>query len=517
MIKYLQVGDGMNKNFIPKLETDKYYIGSFDVYHDFIMELEKDNITLIEGNIEQIINSMPEEYRAAIVDKAGDYVGFIGLYDVDLQNQASSIRLSTKDVLKEEDKNSILEEYKKYMVNSLNIKNIKEIVYRTKNKYELEKGKEINSPNIYIPNELLIPGVSEEVLERFQEDYDIPSLKMAYTIKNGDKVIGIIGLSNVIWSNKRANLNLFVDKSLGDDIVNTLSSYIIDDYLTLVHSTNIHSVNFAVPSSDKNMMELLKDTNMNFYAQIPFSSVNGDFLEARNMYQHIPRMKKQGQMVIPTGDKVEISLLETEKKELTPMIVLPNGYRLVSPKAFLEKQIDFEKVLTGHSMAMQERKRFTIPLGEDKYFLQKYHGEDNLSDALKNYSYILLDKDDNYSGFINILRTNANEKNAEIEMGIAPHNQRKGLGTTVINQFYDELFSIGYASVTSAVFEFNTPSNKLNEKVADFNGIRLDSYYINGRLWDMNFYTKTNQVVTNKSLVKGSIKNRRNEKYKSCR
>lgn len=109
----------MNKNFIPKLETAKYYLGSFDIYHDFIIELEKDNITLIESNIEQRINSMPEEYRAAIVDKEGDCVGFIGLYDVDFQNQASSIYLSTKDVLKEEDKDSILEEYEKYMVLAL--------------------------------------------------------------------------------------------------------------------------------------------------------------------------------------------------------------------------------------------------------------------------------------------------------------------------------------------------------------------------------------------------------------
>ena len=108
---------------------------------------------------------------------------------------------------------------------------------------------------------------------------------------------------------------MFIDKSLGDDIVNTLSSFIIDDYLTLVHSSNIHSVNFAVSSSDKNMMEILKDTSMNFYAQIPFSSINGYFLEARNMYQHIPRMEKQGQIVIPNGDKVEISLLETETKQ----------------------------------------------------------------------------------------------------------------------------------------------------------------------------------------------------------
>lgn len=95
-------------------------------------------------------------------------------------------------------------------------------------------------------------------------------------------------------------------------------------------------------------------------------------------------------------------------------------------------------------------------------------------------------------------------------MGIAPHDQQKGLGTMVINQFYDELFSIGYASVTSAVFEFNTPSNKLNKKVADFNGVRLDSYYINGRLWNMNFYTKTNQIASNKNLVKAPVKNCKN-------
>lgn len=391
----------MNKNFIPKLETDKYYLGSFDAYQNLLMEIEKNNIMPIDDATEKIISSMPGEYRAAIVDKKGNYIGFIGLYDVDSQNQATSIRLDIVNDLSKEDKDSILEEYKKYMVNSLNIKNIKGIVYKVKNKYELENEKRITSPNIYIPNELLIPGISEEVLEKFQEEYDIPSLKMAYTIQNEDKVIGIIGVSNVIWSNKRANLNLFIDRSLGDDIVNVLSSYIIDDYLTLVHSANIHSVNFAVSSSDKNMMEILEDTDMNFYAQIPFSSINGDLLEARNLYQHIPRMEKQSQIAIPLDDKVKVSLFDTEKKAIRPMIVLPNGYQLVSPKVFLENNIDFEKVLDGHTMAMQERERFTIPLGEDKYFLQKYNGEDNLADALRNYSYILLDQNDNYFGFIN--------------------------------------------------------------------------------------------------------------------
>lgn len=109
-----------------------------------------------------------------------------------------------------------------------------------------------------------------------------------------------------------------------------------------------------------------------------------------------------------------------------------------------------------------------------------------------NYSYIILNENNDYSGYINILRNNANGKNAEIEIGIDPKLQHRGLGTTVINRFYDELFSIGYASVTSAVFNFNNPSLKLHDKVAELNGIRLEAYYINGKLWNMNYYSKIN-------------------------
>lgn len=176
-------------------------------------------------------------------------------------------------------------------------------------------------------------------------------------------------------------------------------------------------------------------------------------------------------------------------------IELDNGYKLVSPKILVEKNIDLNKVLASHIKAIQNREKFTIPLGEDKYFLQNGNGNYGLSKALMNYSYVILNEKDDYSGYINILRNNANGKNAEIEIGIDPNLQRKGLGTTVINRFYDEPFSIGYASVTSAVFEFNNPSLKLHDKVAELNGIRLEAYYINGKLWNMNYYSKTNTLI----------------------
>lgn len=208
-------------------------------------------------------------------------------------------------------------------------------------------------------------------------------------------------------------------------------------------------------------------------------------------------MKKQNGIYIPDNKFENISLFDTEKKEISPIIELFDGYRLVSPKVFKEQSIDINKVLSGHIEAMQNRERFTIPLGEDKYILQKGNENYGIFKALANYNYVLLDERNNYCGFIKIIRTNANNKNAEIEIGIDPKLQGKGLGTAVINKFYDELFSIGYASVTSVVFEFNNPSIKLHEKVAELKGIRLESYYINGKLWDMILYSKINDTVVN--------------------
>ena len=71
-----------------------------------------------------------------------------------------------------------------------------------------------------------------------------------------------------------------------------------------------------------------------------------------------------------------------------------------------------------------------------------------------------------------------------------------------MNAFYDELFSMGVASVTSSVFSFNEPSIRLHEKVAMLNGIRLESYYVNGKLWDMSIYSKVNSSIEGKSPLK---------------
>ncbi len=492
----------MNENFIVKLQTKKYLIGSFDTYQDISKSLIQQNSNLSNDETETILKSMPSSYRAAIVDKNGNYIGYIGLYDIDAKNHTASIRFEVNSSFNLNDKNEILNEFKKYLSESLNITEISEFIFASVEVKNIERKELSPKSNIAIPSKLLIPGISEETLEKFSNDYSIPKLQMPFTIKSSDRIIGIIGLSNLIWANRRATLNLFLDKNLGEDITHELSGYIIDDYINYAHNSNVHNITFSVNGSNDNMLKIINNTNMNYYGSIPYGTNNGQFIESNIMFQHIPNMKKESDIIIPDNHSILMSKLDTGKKELDKHIDLGNGFKLISPKALELEGIDTNDILHGHIKAMQSRQNFAIPLGEDKYFLQKGNGNYGLSKAMMNYSYILLDEKNNYSGYINILRNNANGKNAEIEIGIDPSIQHRGLGTMVINKFYDELFSVGYASVTSAVFEFNNPSLRLHEKVAEFNGIRLEAYYINGQLWNMNFYSKINGLITTEKSTK---------------
>lgn len=477
------------------METKGYFIGSFDAYINEakMLIIKNSNITDKEAN--EILESMPTTYRASIVGKDGKYIGYIGLFNVDEKNSISSVRFEVSDNLMEEDKSEILDEFKKYLIESLNITGIDEFIYKTRDSVDIKKKEIVPKSNIIIPSKLLTPGISEETLEKFSNEYSIPKLQMPFTIKSSDRVIGIVGLSDIIWSNKRAKLNIFLDKNLGSDITNELSGYIIDDYINYVHESSIHNITMSVNRSNNDMIDILNNTNMNYYGQIPYGAVSGDKLESNLMFQHIPNMKREYGVIIPDGKTISLSKLDTEKNKLDDQIELDNGFKLVSPKLILTENIDSNNILKDHIKAMQNREKFTMPLGEDKYILELGNEDYSISKAIMNYTYIVLDENNKYSGYISILRNNANSKNAEIEIGIDPNLQHKGLGTKVINRFYDELFSVGYASVTSSVFEFNNASLKLHEKVAQLNGIRLDSYYINGRLWDMNVYSKTNDIL----------------------
>ncbi len=478
-----------SNEFIKKIETNNYELGSFDIYLENIRNIIKTNENIELEEVDQLLSTIPTQYRAAIVSKKDNtLIGFIGVYNIDNKNSKGRVYFEVNRDLSKEEQEEIYNEYYKFLKDTLNIENIEDKKYISPNKVERETSI-IKASNIVLPKSNLKIGVDDKILEEYREYYDIPNLSMPITIMDGDNVVGIVGLSNLLWANKRANLNIFLDKNIDDDIAIELGSKIIDDYLDYIHSSSLYNVTTSVSGSNKNILEIMNNSNMNYYGSIPYSEMFNDKVETKYMFQHVPNMKKENGIYLPENNILNADNAIKEEKEV---LDLNNGYRAISPRAFGKENIDLKETVKSHINALQHREDFASPLGEDKYFIQEGNGKYGISKALANYSYVLFDSNNNYAGYINILRENANHKNAEIEIGIKPEIQHMGLGKELLNSFYNELFRRGYASVTSAIFEFNKPSLKLHEKVAEFNGTRIDSYFINGRLWDMNFYSKVN-------------------------
>lgn len=482
----------MKKRFIEKFNTGKYKIGSFDSYQDETLELIKQNNSLDDIKSNELIKTFPNSYRAAIIDENNNYLGYISLYNINALESITSIRLEINRDISQEDINNIKSTYIKWVRNALNLINIEEEINITPSKKEITQKKFELKTNIIIPNNLLIPGIDKETISYFNNQYNIPKLYMPFTIKSNNKVIGIIGLTNIIYSNKRANLNIFIDKNIENNIATELATLLINDYIDYIHKCNIHNIMISISGSESNKLDIISKTKLNYFGYIPYGGTNeNNQIESKYMFQHIPGMKKNNGIILPKNIIKEKDYFQKSKKEMDSVIDIGDGYKLVAPKIFNNLDINIDNIIDSHIEAMKNREKFSIPLGEDKYILQKDTGDEPISNAVMNYSYILLDKNNKYAGYINILRTSPNKVNAEIEVGIKPELQHSGLGKIIINEFYNQLFSIGYASITSAVFEFNKPSIKLHEKIAKLNGIRVESYYINGKLWDMNYYSKT--------------------------
>lgn len=468
-----------SNEFITKLETENYKIGSFDVY------IEKSKDLLKKNNQEELLDKMPTNLRASIISKENNsFIGFISVIDMNNQKDYTSLVLELENELAEDYVNEIVDCYKEFLYNDLGISDIKDFQLVNGNSISSEHN-DIVTKEVLLTSNNLVEGVDEKTKEKFiEEGYNIPNLQLSCTILDNDSEIGIIGLTNLIWSNKRANLQIFIDK----DKETNFDSSIIDEYLDYVHNKNIHSISFGVSGSNEKMLSLIENTNMNYYAEIPYASSYNGNIETNYLFQNYPNMKKENGIYLPDNKIIEDN--EEINKNFSDVLDLGNGYVAMLPKIFEEKKLDLNKIVKGHINAMQNRDKFTIPLGEDKYMIQEGNGKYGMSKAVSNFSYIVLDKNMDYVGYTNILRENG--KNAEIEIAIKPELQNNGIATSFITKFYEELFKNGYMSVTSMVFDFNNPSKKLHEKVAKYSGKRIGAYYINGKLWDMNVYNRVN-------------------------
>lgn len=478
----------INNNFIKKLESKNFEIGSFDAYIDDIKTTIKNNHSNNDTSV--IINKLLSSIRGSIINKDNNYIGFIGIYETDYIHDKTNIYFESNTDLTDKEIDEIYDTYYDYLKEYINIYNIEDFYYISPNMNRHNKN-EITITNIEFLSKFLIEKIDDSILDKYSKWYNIPSLEMTMLMIDKDDILGIIGLSNVIWSNKRANLNIFLSKEITMDKDINFYSNIINDYLEYVHNNNIYNVTISISGSNEFLLDIIYNSKMSFYGLIPYGSCYNNKVESCYMFQHVPNLIK-AESVLPNNKILRADV----KKELPRDIInLSEGYRMICPKVFKENNINIDDVINEHIRALQNREKFSIPIAEDKYFIKVGNEDYGISKMIMNYSYILFDKDNNYVGFITIIRENIKGYSADIELGIRPELQHKGLGFKLLTAFYEELFSRGYISITSQVFDFNEASIKLHEKVATYNGTRVKSYYIKGKFWDMRFYTKVNPIV----------------------
>ena len=473
----------MKKSFITKLETNNYLIGSFDSYIEESKELLSKNKSISLEEVNELLKKMPTTTRAAIVNKkTGEYVGFIGISSADGINQSAELFVETNKTIENDDLKEIYKVFGEYLESSLNIHKINRI-----NDWVNKR----NSNSIVIPSRFLGGAPTDKQIEIVKNwGLNVPRLSYACAIfLDKVKFMGIIGLSQYNTANKRANLNVFLDPNLDDDLRLGVGAMVVNEYLELAHELNVHNIAASTSNSSPDRL-LYSISKMHHFAEIPYTESNNGKLESRLLFQDV-----SGKVIGSNNTIIHPSIKDNlpEISELSSKIKLDDNYTLVRPSSFESEGIDLNHIIDGHIEAMQDREHFTIPLGEDKYFLQRGNDKYGITKSVSNFSYVIVDNLGNYVGYVNILRSEG--RHVEIEIGVSPKVQAKGIGRKSLEAFYKELFRVGYASITSCVFNFNTPSIKLHDKVAEFNGVRIESYYANNKLWDMNYYTAVNPTL----------------------
>lgn len=478
------------QNFITKFETENFLIGSFDSYIEESTKLLKAKENLTDEESVESIKKMPTTYRASILDKEGNFLGFIGLLSSVENERKVNLNFLVNKTLPECQIKELQKPFLKWAKESLNYQ---KIIENDTNKILLDNQKK-SSANLLLNNKMLEKGISEETVNNFK---NIPNLSFPYSIKINNTVIGVIGLTNLLWSNQRANLQLYLNPNLNEDeVTNSISGVIINEYLDLLHHNNIHSVNYEVGGNKSNLINLMNEkTNMNFYAEVPYANIDEEILNSKLLFQHTPNMKKEKDIIIPNDKRILLSSLETEKKEMDNVILSEDGFKLVKPSVVKDNQEVYNKALCSYVNAMQDRENFTKPLGDDKFVLQlgnQYYG---LTKSFNNYDYLIFTEDNELIGFINVLRNNAKNKNADIEYAVVPKFQSMGFGKKIIEKFKSELYKVGYASISAQIFDFHKKSINLFEKSSEASGIRIESIYINGNLYDMHYMTAISDKV----------------------
>lgn len=481
----------IRKNFISKLEINKFLIGSFDscLEESKKLILENDHLKTNGSNTDNVIDeylaTLPTLFRAAITTRDMQYVGYISTIDVDYEKHSTNIVIETKGDYTEEELEYVVSKYLDYLHSSLNLSNALKVTYKIGcNSFERKLDGTKVSKYLFVRGKYLNNQDYTDYVEMLNKEH-----KYAYpcALIKDRKPFGIIGLNKINFANQRSEIEFVLDEAHKD--FNDLGKWILA-YSDFVSSIGFKYALCLVPASNTVLINSLNKAGLGYNGCIPFGHKTSDgYLESLHIYEDIIVNNNE---LFPEYKNLRVKD-QGEILEFNDRIKLNEKYSLVRPHTLSKEEL--EKAVYAHAEALRNRKHFSIPLGEDKYFPQIGNYNYGISKAVKNFTYLILDNDNSYVGFINILR--GNFKNAEIEIAIKPACQKQGIGTLALSAFYDELFRAGYYCVMSSVFSFNNASKNLHSKVSIESGIKFSNYYAEGTVHPTIIYSKVNPNIIN--------------------
>lgn len=301
----------------------------------------------------------------------------------------------------------------------------------------------------------------------------------AFAIINDNQLIGLIGYSRMKLCNQRTNIWIQMDPYLDMDKQVFFGEEALDAFIKYSYdSMNLHNIMIQVPAFNKQALEILRNSNMQYlgssvatalyqndlyYNTVYYQTTKESYLEN---YKHIEKIDKSCRRIMIPNDSKLSELVQGDKVSL------------VKCKSPTDKQI-------SKCAEILNNPKVGIPFGWYKVNWNDYRARKYLS----NSEYLVL-KEEELVGCVNLFRKDVRSHNAELEIMIGEQYQKKGYGREALTLLLRDAFENGgYVNLLSSIFSFNDKSQNLHESMGYHKfGSRMESYYAYGEFHGIDMY-----------------------------
>lgn len=348
------------------------------------------------------------------------------------------------------------------------------------------------------PDNIVFDGYKGKKIDSLEnacsELKELSSNTLAIIDKEKEQFIGLVGFTNTQAMNQRSHMWIKMSPDIGYDYQVSKGAQAADLMLKYAFDTmNLHNVVIDVAVFNQQLLDICFYSQMNFMYERKYSSRLGNSLYSTISFQCLKQhygTKKSPMILSFSEDTVSVTDFFDDESRLSPVLVGKHIQlsRYCGQDGYVSRMAEF-----------LNDSQLSIPLGE-----YKVNWDDSLAkEHLDSVDYVI-EKDGNIIGYINLFRKDFYNKTADLEILIGDYReQNKGYATEAMQLFLEEQYQNGpFCSLVSSVFDFNSVSIKLHEKLRwDLIGTRSEAYYAYGKLNDMYVY-EMNRDLYRKSIVK---------------